>query len=151
MTFIQPALCCWLNFKLLAMEENIRVLKEPFQVEHLLNNDVYWCFGYTREYLYVKKVKSTSKHYKVFKLYSVYAVLDKYLKKKIMKSINWYKTNNKPIKLSEYYDHYNIMKNIFRKYRKYKEWVKQHNEKVQKVQRICNCNSNEYEQEDVGF
>jgi len=129
--------------------DKVRILDEPFQVEHLLNNDVYWCFGYTRDYLYVKKVKSTNKHYKVFKLYSVYAVIDKHLESKIKNSINWHKTHNKSIKLSKYYDHYNIMKNVFRKYRKYKEWIKEYNEKVQIIQSKCNCN--EYEQEDVGF
>lgn len=126
------------------MEENVRVLKEPLQIEHLLNNDVYWCFGYTKEYLYVKKVKSTNKYFKVFKLYSVYAVIDDNLRYKISSSIKWHQRNDKPIKLSKYYDYYNIMKNIYRKLRIYKKWVKQHNEKVKMAQKMCNCNSDKY-------
>ena len=135
--------------------DNVRILDEPFQVEHLLNNDVYWCFGYTREYLYVKKVKSTNKHYKVFKLYSVYAVLDKHLESKIKKSINWHKKNDKSIKLSQYYNHYNIKKNIDRKYRYYLDWISDYIKNINSLRdkitttKFKTCTPDEFE--DVGF
>jgi len=142
---------CWLNFKLLAMRKikfsKIRVLEEPFQVEHLLNNNVYWCFGYDMSYLYVKKVKSTNKHYKVFKLYALYAVIDKKFVNRIMKSIYQHRRDNIFIKKSKYYNNYNILKNINRKYAIYDKWVQEHNSKVKAQKLKCKCINYDYEEE----
>lgn len=97
----------------------MRYIKNPFSVRRTNDDTIYYCFGYDREFCYLKKVNSANKYFKVYKLSAYHILLTKSLKNKLYKSIRECYKNNISTKESYYYDHHNILKNYNRLHKVY--------------------------------
>ena len=63
------------------------ICKEPIKIRCKYTSRKYWVYGYTKEYVLVKRVKSSNKYYKTFKLDIKYIILNSKRKSWEWKSI----------------------------------------------------------------